>query len=165
VSRKRFDDMPCSIARTLDLVGDWWTLLVIREAFLGVRRFSQFHDHLGIARNILTDRLRRLVADGILVKQPKEPPRRGTEYRLTEKGRDLWAVLTALRLWGDRWVYGAGKEPLIVRERQGGAAVAQLLPADAAGCPLDPRRLVALPGPGTPPEVVARYASKRGIAR
>jgi DNA-binding HxlR family transcriptional regulator len=159
MSRKRFDDMPCSIARTLDLVGDWWTLLVVREAFLGVRRFSEFRDHLGIARNILSDRLRKLVADGIIVRQPKAPPRRGTEYRLTEKGRDLWPVLTALRLWGDKWVYGAGKEPLIVRERASGAAVAQLLPADAAGRPLDPRSRVALAGPGTPPEVAARYAS------
>jgi DNA-binding HxlR family transcriptional regulator len=161
MSRKRFDDMPCSIARTLDLVGDWWTLLVVREAFLGVRRFSEFHDHLGIARNILADRLAKLVDDGILVKQPKAPPRRGTEYRLTDKGRDLWSVLTALRLWGDKWVYGAGKEPLIVRERSSGAAVAQLLPADAAGRPLDPRGLVAVAGPGTPPEVAARYAPKR----
>jgi DNA-binding HxlR family transcriptional regulator len=157
MSRKRFDDMPCSIARTLDLVGDWWTLLIIREAFLGVRRFADFRDHLGIARNILSDRLQKLVAEGILSKQPKEP--RGHEYRLTEKGRDLWTVLTALRLWGDKWIYGPGKEPLIVRDRDRGAVVAQLLPADAEGNPLDPRRLVAIVGPGTSPEVAERYRS------
>ncbi|HXJ37162.1 MAG TPA: helix-turn-helix domain-containing protein [Candidatus Eisenbacteria bacterium] len=157
MSRKRFDDMPCSIARALDLVGDWWTLLIIREAFLGVRRFADFRDHLGIARNILSDRLRRLVAEGILSKQPKSAPDRGHEYRLTEKGRDLWAVLTALRLWGDKWVYGAGKEPVLFRDRDRGAVVMQLLPADADGNPLDPRRLVAIPGPGTSPEVVERY--------
>jgi len=136
VSRKRFDDMPCSIARTLD---------VVREAFLGVRRFSELHAHLGIARNILADRLQRLVAQGILVRQAKEPPRKGYEYRLTEKGRDLWGVLTALRLWGDKWVYGSGKEPLVVRDREHGAALAQLLPADAEGNLLDRRRLVAEP--------------------
>jgi len=160
--------MPCSIARTLDLVGDWWTLLIVREAFLGVRHFADFRDHLGIARNILADRLRRLVANGIFSAEPKTAPGRGYEYRLTEKGRDLWAVLTALRLWGDKWVYGRGKEPLIVRARDGGAAVRQLLPADAAGRPLDPRRLVARPGPGTSPDVAARYrgaAMKRSLPR
>ncbi len=158
MSRKRFHAMECSIARTLDVVGDWWTLLIIREAFLGVRRFADFRDHLGIARNILTDRLAKLVEDGILEKRPKATAERGFEYRLTEKGRDLWGVLTALRLWGDRWVYGKGKEPLLVRERGGGRMLAQLVPADAAGKPLDRARLIALPGPGTPPEVARRYA-------
>jgi len=152
--------MPCSIARTLDLVGDWWTLLIIREAFLGVRRFADFRDNLGIARNILSDRLQKLVTEGIFEKRPKEAPDRGHEYRLTEKGRDLWTVLTALRLWGDKWIYGAGNEPLIVREREGGAAVMQLLPADADGNPLELRRLVAIPGPGTSPEIAERYRRK-----
>jgi len=149
--------MACSVAQALNLVGDWWTLLIVREAFLGVRRFADFRDHLGIARNILAHRLRQLVANGILVREPKDADDRGYEYRLTEKGRDLWPVLTALRLWGDKWVYGPGKEPLIVRDRDRGATVTQLLPADAAGRPLDPRRLVALAGPGTSPDVAARY--------
>ena len=157
MSRTRFDGMPCSIARALDLVGDWWTLLIIREAFLGVRRFADYRDHLGIARNILADRLRKLVAEGILTRQPKSPPDHGHEYRLTEKGRDLWPVLTALRLWGDKWIYGPGKEPLLVRDRDRGALVAQLLPADAEGNALDPRRLVAFAGPGTSRAVAARY--------
>ena len=157
MSRRRFDDMPCSVAQALNVIGDWWTLLVVREAFLGVRRFADFRDHLGIARNILADRLRRLVANGILTKQPKGGDERGFEYRLTDKGRDLWPVLTALRLWGDKWVYGPGKEPLIVRDRDRGATLMQLLPADSKGRPLDRERLVAVAGPGTPPEVAARY--------
>jgi DNA-binding HxlR family transcriptional regulator len=156
MSRRRFDDMPCSVAQALNVVGDWWTLLIVREAFLGVRRFADFRDHLGIARNILADRLRKLVANDILSREPKGS-RRGHEYRLTEKGRDLWPVLTALRLWGDKWVYGRGREPLIVRDRDRGAVVMQLLPADADGRPLDPRRLVAVAGPGTAPGVAARY--------
>jgi DNA-binding HxlR family transcriptional regulator len=162
MSRKRFDAMPCSIARALDIVGDWWTLLIIREAFLGVRRFADFRDHLGIARNILSDRLRRLAAEGILSKEPKGALERGHEYRLTEKGRDLWTVLTALRLWGDKWIYGQGKEPLIVRDRDRGSVVTQLIPADAAGRPLDRRRLVAIAGPGTPADVAARYRGASG---
>jgi DNA-binding HxlR family transcriptional regulator len=157
MSRKRFDTMPCSIARALDLVGDWWTLLIIRDAFLGVRRFADFRDNLGIARNILSDRLHKLVAEGILTKLPKADEDRGYEYRLTEKGKDLWPVLTALRLWGDKWIYGAGKEPVIVRDRDRGRVVTQLLPADADGNLLDPRRLVPAAGPGTPPEIAERY--------
>ena len=153
--------MPCSVAQALNLVGDWWTLLVIREAFLGVRRFADFRDHLGIARNILAERLRKLVANDILSREPKSADDRGYEYRLTEKGRDLWPVLTALRLWGDKWIYGPGKEPLIVRDRDRGAVVTQLLPADATGQLLDPRRLVALPGPGTSAKVAARYRRRR----
>jgi DNA-binding HxlR family transcriptional regulator len=153
--------MPCSIARTLDLVGDWWTLLIIREAFLGVRRFADFRDNLGIARNILSDRLQRLVAEEIFVRREKEGGGRGYEYRLTEKGRDLWTVLTALRLWGDKWIYGPGKEPLIVRDRDRGAPVMQLLPADADGTPLDPKRLVATLGPGVTPEMAQRYRRER----
>ncbi len=149
--------MPCSVAQALDLVGDWWTLLVVREAFLGVRRFADFHDHLGIARNILADRLRKLVANHILSREQKNSDDRGWEYRLTEKGRDLWPILTALRLWGDKWIYGPGREPLIVRDRDRGRVVRQLLPADAHGRPLDPRRLVAVAGPGTSPQVAARY--------
>ena len=160
MSRKRFDDMPCSIARALDLVGDWWTLLIIREAFLGVRRFADFRDHLGIARNILSDRLQKLVTEEILTKVPKPDVERGFEYRLTEKGKDLWPVLTALRLWGDKWIYGPGKEPMIVRDRDRGAVVTQLLPADAEGNPLDPRRLVPTAGPGTQPEVAEMYLRK-----
>jgi DNA-binding HxlR family transcriptional regulator len=164
MSRKRFDDMPCSIARALDLVGDWWTLLIIREAFLGVRRFADFRDHLGIARNILSDRLQKLVAEEILSKVAKQDAERGFEYRLTEKGKDLWTVLTALRLWGDKWIYGPGKEPVIVRDRDRGAMVTQLLPADAQGHPLDPRRLVVSIGPGTPPQVAERYRASASAA-
>ena len=149
--------MPCSIARTLDLVGDWWTLLIVREAFLGVRRFGDFRDHLGIARNILSDRLGKLVAEDILTRAPKDGPHRGHDYRWTDKGRDLWPILTALRLWGDKWIYGDGKEPLLVRDRDRGAVVRQLLPADADGHLLDRTRLVAIAGPGTSPAVAARY--------
>jgi DNA-binding HxlR family transcriptional regulator len=93
----------CTVARTLDVVGDRWTVLVLRDAFYGVRRFDDFVADLGIARNVLTDRLARLVDHGVLVKEMYEerPPR--YEYRLTEKGRDLQHVLLALNAWGDRW--------------------------------------------------------------
>ena len=90
----------------MDLLGDWWTPLVLREAFYGVRRFDDFQRELGIARNTLTDRLHRLVGEGLLEKQPyqREPTR--YDYVLTEKGRDFFGVLAAMSRWGDRWLAG-----------------------------------------------------------
>ncbi len=100
---KTFRDMECSVARTLDVVGERWALLILRDAFYGVRRFDDFQRDLGIARNVLTDRLAKLVAQGVLERRRYEehPPR--YEYRLTAKGRDLLPVLLAMTRWGDRW--------------------------------------------------------------
>jgi DNA-binding HxlR family transcriptional regulator len=93
----------CSVARTLDVVGDKWTLLVLRDAFYGVRRFEDFARDLGVARNVLTDRLGRLVDAGVLERRRYEdrPPR--DEYRLTPKGRDLLPVILTMMRWGDTW--------------------------------------------------------------
>lgn len=99
----RLDQMPCSIARTLDVVGEWWTMLIVREAVRGTTRFDDFHRRLGIARTVLKARLDRLVEAGILEKRPysEHPPR--SEYVLTERGMDLVPVLIALMQWGDKW--------------------------------------------------------------
>ena len=118
--RTRFDRWPCPIARTTDLIGDWWTPLVMREAFLGRRRFEDFQRALGVPRAVLTKRLDRLVDDGLLNKVPYEerPPR--YEYRLTEKGRAFWDVLAAMWRWGSDWLWGAKGAPVaIVRSRDG----------------------------------------------
>jgi DNA-binding HxlR family transcriptional regulator len=103
-----FSGLDCSIARTLEVVGERWSLLILRDAFYGIRRFEDFQRDLGIARNILTDRLQALVDRGVLERRPYEdrPPR--FEYRLTEKGRDLLPVLLAMMRWGDRWESGGG---------------------------------------------------------
>ena len=108
-----FAAMECSIARTLDAIGDRWSLLVIRDAFYGVRRFDAFQKELGVARNILTDRLQKLVDKGILERRQYEerPPR--FEYRLTERGRDLVGVVLAMMRWGDRWT-GKGEAPVSI---------------------------------------------------
>ena len=107
----------CSVARTLDLVGERWTFLVVRDAFFGVRRFDQFGQNLGIAPNILTSRLRHLTACGVFERcRYQERPER-FEYRLTEKGRDLYPVAAALMRWGDRWLAGAAGPPLLLFHR------------------------------------------------
>jgi DNA-binding HxlR family transcriptional regulator len=99
--KRDYDGQICSIARALEIVGERWTLLVIRDVFLGLHRFDQLQESLGIARNVLTDRLNRLVEEGILERVPySERPVR-YEYRLTPKGRDLQIALVALRQWGD----------------------------------------------------------------
>src|SRR3954463_2348161 len=101
---RTYDDQNCSVARALEVLGDRWTLLVIRDAFLGVRRFDDFQRRLGIARNVLADRLARLTDEGMLerVAYQERPVRH--EYRLTEKGIDLWPVVVSLLQWGDKHV-------------------------------------------------------------
>jgi DNA-binding HxlR family transcriptional regulator len=122
VERKSFEDMRCSVAQCLEIVGEWWTMLLIRDAFHGVRRFDDFQGRLGIARNVLAQRLQKLVAAGILDKHAYQdhPPR--YEYLLTAKGRDLWPVLTSLRQWGDKHAAPEGAPVEIVHQPCGHAS-------------------------------------------
>ena len=112
--RASFSDMQCSVAQSLEQIGEWWTLLIIRDALLGVRRFEDFRTRLGIASNILTNRLDGLVDDGIMARRrySEHPPR--DEYVLTDKGRDLWAVMTAIRQWGDKWALDEADHPIVL---------------------------------------------------
>lgn len=103
---------PCSIARTLDVVGDWWTLLVVRDVSFGLHRFEQLQQNLGIARNVLTDRLMWLVDTEVLERRPYQERPERFEYHLTPKGDDLFRVLMALWSWGDTWTAGAGGPPM-----------------------------------------------------
>jgi DNA-binding HxlR family transcriptional regulator len=108
-------ELNCSLARTLEVVGDWWTLLIVRDAFLGVRRFGDFQKSLGIAKNILAVRLERLAANGILVRGGSE---KRPDYQLTDRGRALLPAMVALMQWGDRWV-SANKPPVVVTDEKG----------------------------------------------
>jgi DNA-binding HxlR family transcriptional regulator len=150
VQRTSFEDMNCSVAQCLDVVGEWWSLLIVRDAFLGVTRFDDFQARLGISRNILTRRLNRLVQTEVLerVAYSEHPPRR--EYRLTSKGRDLWHVVTAMRQWGDRWSAPAGP-PLETRHAACGHVVTAVPVCSHCREPLDARSVTAVPGPGVSP--------------
>ena len=156
--KRDYDGQVCSIARTLEIVGERWTLLIVRDAFLGLRRFDQFQESLGIARNVLTDRLNRLVEEGILerVRYSERPERH--EYLLTEKGRGLNVALTALRQWGDEYV--ADPPPRELRRRSDGTPVrAALVPHDAETLRADEVELVRVPAgatgaPPAPPPVI-----------
>src|SRR6202171_2838756 len=139
--------MTCSVAHCLDVVGEWWSLLIVRDAFLGVTRFDDFQARLGISRNILTHRLNRLVDNDVLERVPYQdhPPR--SEYRLTEKGRDLWPVVTALRQWGDKWAAPNGA-PLEIRHEACGDLAQAISTCSTCGESLDARSVTAEPGPG-----------------
>jgi DNA-binding HxlR family transcriptional regulator len=120
--RKTFDGMNCSIARALDQVGEWWSLLIVRECSLGTSRFDDFQRRLGIARNVLTARLNTLIEHGVLEKVVAEGSEKRAEYRLTAKGEALYPVLVGLMQWGDEWC--GHKPPLTLVEHSTGKPVA-----------------------------------------
>ncbi len=140
-----FSAMDCSVARTLDVVGDKWSLLILRDAFYGVRRFDDFQEDLGIARNVLTDRLQKLVATGVFERRPYEerPPR--YEYRLTEKGRALLPVLLAMIAWGDRWANDSDVPPVTLTHAACGHVTHAVVCCDACGGELTLREVRADP--------------------
>jgi DNA-binding HxlR family transcriptional regulator len=147
VERKSFSDMNCSVAQCLEVVGEWWSMLIVRDAFLGVTRFDDFQQRLGISRNVLNQRLAHLVDHGVLAKVPysEHPPR--FDYRLTNKGRDLWPVLTTMRQWGDRHAAPAGPPLEIVHESCGHVAHGEVVCSEC-GEEIGPRNVKALAGPG-----------------
>ncbi len=109
VKLTRFKSAECPVARSLDAIGDGWSLLIIRDAFDGMRRFGEFQRSLGMAKNILSTRLRSLVAHGVLEVVPASDGSAYQEYALTEKGRGLFTVIIGLRQWGEGFFYGAGE--------------------------------------------------------
>ncbi|GAA4955441.1 helix-turn-helix domain-containing protein [Yinghuangia aomiensis] len=126
VKRTRFDAEPCPVARSVDAIGDWWSLLIVRDAFDGSRRFGDFQRGLGIAKNILTARLRGLVDAGILDRQPAADGSPYQEYVLTPRGRDLFPVVVALRQWGERHFFEPGEPRSELLDRRDGKPLAPL---------------------------------------
>ncbi|MCG6167729.1 winged helix-turn-helix transcriptional regulator [Leptospira sanjuanensis] len=105
MKRKNLEEDDCPIARSLSSIGEWWSLLILRDAFLGKRRFGEFEKSLGLAKNILSSRLQKLVADGILEIVPAGDGSAYQEYALTDKGRDLFPILVSLRQWGEKYLF------------------------------------------------------------
>jgi DNA-binding HxlR family transcriptional regulator len=145
---RTYEDQVCSVARTLEVLGERWTLLIVRDAMLGLRRFDDFQRSLGIARNVLTDRLNRLVEAGVLerVRYQERPPR--DEYRLTPAGRELAVPVVALMHWGDRHLAGPAGPPRLTRHRDCGGTLRAELVCTKCGEPATPGRVDVLPGPG-----------------
>src|SRR5262245_12357340 len=149
MERQSFDRARCSVAATLGEVGEKWTLLVLREAFYGVRRYDELLETIGCARNILSDRLRKLVARGLVARYPyrEAGQRQRFEYRLTPRGIELFPVLVALMQWGDRWLAGRAGPSVIVEHRDCNAPVRVELRCAAGHGPLTARDTAAKPPP------------------
>ena len=143
--RKTFEGMNCSIARALEQVGEWWSLLIVRECSLGTTRFDEFQHNLGIARNVLTARLNSLIEHGVLERATVEGQERRTEYLLTKKGEALYPVLVALMQWGDEWC--DHKAPLQLVEHRSGKPV-EPVAVRAGAHTLGLRDVRLEPGPG-----------------
>jgi DNA-binding HxlR family transcriptional regulator len=143
-----YDGQVCSIAGALGVVGERWSLLIVRNVFLGLRRFDEIQSNLGIARNVLQTRLTGLVEQGVLEKHlyQEHPPR--YEYRLTEKGLDLWPTVVALMQWGDSYTPPNGGPAVVLEHRDCGGAVDEHRLCEACGARLSVRDVRALPGPG-----------------
>lgn len=141
-------EQPCSIARSLAIVGDRWTLMVLRNAFLGVRRFDDFQGMLGVTRHVLADRLKRLITAGVLKKVPYQDRQERFEYRLTEQGRDLYPVLLALVSWGDKWLDGGMGPPLQYRHHKCGKLFTPIMTCSECAEVLSPHEVTPMAGPG-----------------
>lgn len=133
MTRTSLKHFHCSMARTADIIGDKWTLLILRDAFFGETTFSQFQKSLGVARNILSDRLEKLVEHGVLEKNPVRPGVERYTYELTERGRDLVPVLIAITQWGDRWIFGEGNEPFTFYDKADGKRILPVEVLSSAG--------------------------------
>lgn len=153
--RASFDDMNCSVARSLEVVGEWWTLLIVRDAFFGVTRFEVFRQRLGIARNVLSARLDRLVAHGVLERRPYDEARERYDYVLTPKGRALWPVLVTLRQWGDEWITGEDQAPVGLLHATCGEQITAELHCGSCGERLRGSEVRAVPGPGHDGDMIA----------
>lgn len=158
---KTYDTQICSIARSLEVIGERWSLLIVREAlFGGITRFSDFQHNLGIATNVLTARLDAFVEDGIMTRRRYSAQPEQYEYVLTAKGRDLAASLIALTQWGDRWATRSGKLPIIYRHADCDGAIDQVTVCATCG-PVPATEVVAQPGPGMPAAYLANLRRRR----
>jgi DNA-binding HxlR family transcriptional regulator len=157
MSRSDLSKNTCTVARTVELVGDAWTQMVLHELFLGTRRFDVFQKNTGVSPHILSLRLKRMEDDGILERRPycERPVRH--EYRLTRKGRDLWPVIIALKNWGDRWLEPQGAPSITLTHRNCGAITRPHLVCSDCGEPID--------AVGTHAEISDHMARERAVTR
>ena len=144
----------CSIGRAMELLGERWTFLILREAFWGVRRFTELQRNLGIARNILSNRLQTLVGAGILERRLYQADPERYDYRLTEMGRDLYPAFVAIMRWGDKHLAAEGHAPLVLRHSCGHDAQPQMT-CSHCGDAIDPRDVTPERPAATPPEPAA----------
>ena len=146
---RTYEAQVCSVARALSVVGDRWTLLIVRDAFLGLSRFQEFEADLGLPKKVLSERLQRLVDEGIFERRLYHEHPARHEYQLTEKGRGLWRVLAQLLMWGDEHYADEAGPPRILRHRECGGRLDYGLRCKRCGAEVtDSRDVEVAPGPG-----------------
>jgi DNA-binding HxlR family transcriptional regulator len=150
VLNHEYPGQTCSIAESLEVIGERWSLLIVRDVLNGNRRFGQIQESLGVARNVLSARLQRLVAEGILERRPYQRSPQRFEYFLTEKGLDLWPALVALLNWGDRYSTNPAGPPKIIVHKECGGRVSDRGICEECGQLLHARDARQVPGPGSP---------------
>ena len=163
--RNDYENQSCSIAGALEVVGERWSLLIVRDILLGLRRFDELQGHLGIARNVLQTRLTRLQEEGVIERVPYQERPLRHEYRLTDKGLDLWPTIVALMKWGDRYAPPDGGPAVVVEHRGCGGAVDEHRICEKCGARLQARDAIGRPGPGAAPDhPLVRRAERRDAA-
>ena len=155
-----YEGQTCSVARALEIVGERWTLLILRDAFTGIRRFDDFQRNLGVARNVLNTRLQRLVDEGMLERRRYQERPERFEYRLTQSGLELWPTVVALMHWGDKHLAGEAGPPLVLQHKGCGGHVNDRRVCESCGAELEPRDVGLVPGPGADDRVRARYGAR-----
>ena len=147
---RTYESQNCSIARALEVVGERWSLLIVRDLMLGYRRFDALQERLGVARNVLAARLDRLIEEGVVQRRLYQERPARYEYVLTEKGLDLWPVLVGLISWGDKYVAEQGP-PVVLEHRECGGRIDDRRICERCGEPVAVRAAIARPGPGARP--------------
>jgi len=150
-------EAPCPIASLLELMGERWSFLIIRDAFYGVRRFDGFQQHLGISKKVLSQRLHKLVETGILQKELYQQRPDRHEYRLTAKGQDLFPVLMTMMRWGNRWLVKDEQKTVELQHKDCCEKAEPRLVCSVCGKPMTPGRVQAVPGPGVSRDVVQEF--------
>lgn len=158
MQRKSFQEMNCSVARSLDEVGEWWSLLIVRECLQGTRRFDEFQQRLGIARNILTARLERLIEAGVIERFPCGDRANTDGYRPTPKGEELYPIIVALSQWGDKWLSHA--PPVALVDAESGEPIEEIAVKNAHGRKLSYRDVRMEAGPGATERTHAMLARR-----
>ncbi len=148
MSRTPLNHMDCSVAQTLDIVGEWWSLLILRNAFHGMRTFDAFQKQLDISSSVLSARLKKLTEAGVLIKVPCSDDKRSFEYRLTPAGLDLYPVLIGLMQWGEKWRPNTRGQRMVLLEKATGKPLQGVEVLSADGRPLKAWQVQPVAGPG-----------------
>lgn len=152
-----FSKKNCSLAKSLDLLGEWWTLTILQEALFGTKRFIDFQKNLGIAKNILSSRLDHLVSNGFLIKDIKSATNKRPQYKLTDKGKSVGTVIVTMIQWGDKWINQPEGAPIILKDRNSKDPIAQINISSIKGNKLEITDLLVQPGPGANEETKERF--------